>query len=136
MVLGVGVDLLHRGALCRAFLVPGDPFWVKTYAPEEIAEAEAQGDPYADYERLFCMKEAVFKALGLSERVGSFHEIAILTGDGGLPRVYLTGGVGAAAAAKCVRSVLVSVSYENEMILSYAIAQDAESEVCPCREAI
>lgn len=124
MVLGVGIDLLRRGALCRAFLVPGDPFLARTYAPEEIEEAAAADDPCASYERRFCVKEAVYKALGPSAQVGSLREIAILTGAHGAPRVRLTGRIGAAAAAKGVRSVLASVSCERDLILSFAIARD------------
>ena len=123
MVLGVGIDMMKRHSLCRAFLVPEDPFFRKTFAEGEAREASQRGDPYAYLEGRFCLKEAVYKALRPLGNV-PFCEIAIVTDDRGAPCVRLSGRAQKEAEARGVKRVLVSLSYEKDMIVSVALAQD------------
>lgn len=122
-VVGVGIDILHRGGIYAPYLSAGDPFLLATYSERERQAAESRRDPYAFYETRFCCKEAVFKSLGISGERVRFCEIEIMNDENGRPFVTLLGTLGHVAAEKGITEVLISLSYDKDIAEAIAIAQ-------------
>ena len=125
MILGIGVDLLDRTRLCSSFLQPGDPFYEASYAPAEQAEAARREDRLGYLAGRFAGKEAVCKCLGLgqAQKRVLLREICIRSDENGAPVVSLTGEMQAAAEKKHIGSILLSLSYDGNMVMAFAVAQ-------------
>jgi phosphopantetheine--protein transferase-like protein len=122
-VVGVGIDIMHRGSIHPPFLRDGDPFLRATYSERERASAAQRRDPHAFFETRFCCKEAVFKTLGISGERVRYNEIEILNDENGRPTVTLTGVLGKLAAEKGITEILISLSYDKDIAEAVAIAQ-------------
>lgn len=122
-VTGVGIDIMHRGAIYEPYLNANDPFLRATYSAREREAASMRRDPYAFYETRFCCKEAVFKTLGISGERVQFNEIEILNDENGRPTVALLGSLGKHAAEKGITEILLSLSYDKGLAQAVAIAQ-------------
>lgn len=133
-VVGVGIDIMRRGSLYAPYLNDGDPFLRATYSLKEQEAATKHRDPYAFFETRFCCKEAVFKTLGISGERVSFNEIEILNDECGRPSVNLLGELGRQAAKKGITEVLLSLSYDIDIVQAFALAQSIIGEEPKCRE--
>ena len=126
MIKGIGVDILSRKKLDPIlddikFLE--DPFIKKTYTLLEIDEALQREDTKAYFATRFAGKEAVYKALSLEGDDMKLDEIEILTTSSGAPAVLLYGKALEVAEARGIGEVLLSLSYEDDYAVAYAVAQ-------------
>jgi len=97
-------------------------FLTRVYSEAERDEAERQ----ADKERYFCSrfsaKEAVFKSLGIPPDSVRLNEIEICKGEHGKPIVNLLGKVKNLAEARDVKEVHLSLSWEEDYVVAFAVA--------------
>lgn len=127
MVTGVGTDLLKISRLSPETLREDDPFFKSTYTARESAQARERDDPRMYCATRFAGKEAVFKALGIPADGVRLNEIEILAAPDGHPVVTLHGKVRAMADARGICQILLSLSYDTEYAVAYAIAQDNDA---------
>ena len=117
MIHGVGVDVLRLEKLTYVCKIPDDPFIVRSFT-----EAERRHSPLVYYSSRFAGKEAVFKALRISPDRVSLGEIEILNDEDGKPYVNLYGKLKGVADENDLQ-LHISISYEAEEVIAYAIAE-------------
>lgn len=124
---GVGVDILKIAHLCGKCVEPSDSFARKVYTPAEMEEAQRREMPANYYATRFAGKEAVFKALNLPPDGIRLNEIEILSDEKGQPQVTLLGSIAELAARQGIRRVLISLSYDAEYAIAYAVSTEEEA---------
>lgn len=123
MVVGVGTDILSMTRFLDVLDADGGSFVEKIFTAGERKQAHASADERAYLATRFSGKEAVFKCFGIHGDI-RLDEIEILDGETGQPRVSLSGEFGRIAERKGIREVHVSLSYENDYAIAFAVAQD------------
>lgn len=130
MILGIGCDLMALERMPP--LPPEDPFLRKTFTERERREAAGAPDTRRYFATNFSGKEAVFKALRGDPDTFRLDGIEILREPSGAPSVALSGRAAALAAARGVRTVHLSLSWEDEYCMAFAVA---EGEAVPAPPA-
>jgi phosphopantetheine--protein transferase-like protein len=123
MVLGVGTDILGIQRIRDILEDESDPFVLKVFTPGEREQAAENPDPVCYFATRFSGKEAVFKCFGIHGNI-RLSEIEILDGETGQPQVTLSGELSGIAAKKGVRNVQISLSYDTDYAVAFAVAQD------------
>lgn len=126
MIKGIGTDILAIDKLNSVFKKEdylNDSFVKKTYTSLEIELAESRPLPLYCYATHFAGKEAVFKALTTTGEDLRLNEIEILNDDTGKPYVVLHGNALLLAQKKEISHVLISLSYEDNYAIAYAITE-------------
>ncbi|RDX57079.1 fatty acid synthase [Lentinus brumalis] len=120
---GVGVD---------QELISSVPSWNLTFVERNFTEAEiayckSQPSPAASFAARWVGKEAVFKSLGVASKgaAAAMKDIEILPGESGAPTVILHGDAKAAADAKGVKKVHISLSHSDTTAIAFAQASSA-----------
>ncbi|KIJ51487.1 hypothetical protein M422DRAFT_203704 [Sphaerobolus stellatus SS14] len=118
---GVGVDQ----ELISAVPSSNPTFVNRNFTDAEIAYCRAQPAPASSFAARWVGKEAVFKALGVASKgaAAAMKDIEILPDDSGVPRVTLRGDAKAAAEAKSISSVNISLSHSDNIAIAFATAQ-------------
>ena len=119
----MGTDILNMQRLHDILGAESDSFARRVFTDREREQAAESPDPVSYYATRFSGKEAVFKCFGIHGNV-RLSEIEILDGETGQPYVTLSGKLSGIAAGKGIRSVLISLSCENEYAVAFAVAQD------------
>jgi len=122
MIKGIGTDILAISRIRT--LVENDSkdaFIKKTFTEAEIDLANSRYDPVVLYATRFAAKEAVFKSLHLDGNNIRLNEIEILEGEFGRPYVNLHGKVQMLADKIGIKEVEVSISYETDYALAFAV---------------
>ena len=88
MVTGVGLDLLEIDRLAQA-RDRRPRLAERLFTTGEIAFAAERGEPARHLAVRFCAKEAVAKALALTD--GDWHDVEVLGGGDAAPSVRLSG---------------------------------------------
>lgn len=122
MVTGIGTDILKISRLTPETLQEGDPFFKMTYTASEAKQARARANPLYYYATRFAGKEAVFKALRLCPDGIRLNEIEILSREDGSPAVTLHGRLKGLAQKKGIDHILLSLSYDTDYAVAYAMA--------------
>ena len=125
MIKGIGTDILSIDKLTPIFEKEdylNDSFVRKTYTEGEIALAESRPLPIYCYATRFAGKEAVFKALTVTGEDLHLYEIEILSDETGKPYVTLHGQALLLAQKKEISQVLISLSYEDNTAIAFAVA--------------
>lgn len=119
----IGADVLSLDRMGDALAVGGQSFVRRTFCAAEIAWAEHSEDRLHAYASAFAVKEAVFKALALEWNPQlDWPQLEVARLPCGAPSVQLHGEAAAQAAARGVRRVDVSVSYESDLVFAVALA--------------
>jgi fatty acid synthase subunit alpha len=140
-VSGVGVDqgscwvLVTVVRICSHLsteLISSVPSWNPTFVARNFTDAEvaycsSQPAPASSFAARWAGKEAVFKSLGVASRgaAAPMKDIEILPGTNGAPTVALHGEAKAAAAAKGIKNVLISLSHSETVAIAFAQASSA-----------
>jgi phosphopantetheine--protein transferase-like protein len=127
-MLGVGTDILNIQRIRNIFSDVSDPFFKATYTDAERDQALIRPDPVLYFATRFAGKEAVFKCLGIMPAGIRLNEIEILEAETGQPRVTLFGNLKQIAENKGIRDIQVSLSYETDFAIAFAVAQNKKSE--------
>jgi phosphopantetheine--protein transferase-like protein len=123
MVIGIGTDILSVQRIRNGLGSGGGAFVRKSFTEKEREEALTRADPALFFATRFAGKEAVFKCLGVDGAGIHLNEIEILGADTGQPLVTLAGNVLDIASKKGIREIRVSLSYENEYAVAFALAE-------------
>ena len=123
MILGVGTDILDMRRLSPESLKPGDPFLRRAFTAREQAEAAARPEPPVYYAVRFAGKEAVFKSLRTTPDGADLGEIEILDDENGAPCCTLYGDMRARAARLGGTHVHVSLSWDGNLALAFAVLE-------------
>ena len=126
MIKGIGVDILSIDKLNPILQQDNyiqDSFIRKTYTSREIELAETRPNPIYFYATRFAGKEAVFKALNVTGEDLHLNEIEILSTDTGKPYIVLHGMAKTLAENAEISHVLISLSYEDDTAIAYAVAE-------------
>jgi len=124
MVYGIGTDFLHLSRLEPLKNSWDDSFFLRTYTDEERKAALARPEPLLYFADRFAGKEAVYKALSLPPELDRLKEIEILNNDAGRPFVRLYGKIADYAASVGVQRVLVSLSYDGDTAVAFALCEE------------
>lgn len=122
-MIGVGTDILKISHLAGKSIEPSDAFTRKVYTAAELKEAMKREIPLYYFATRFAGKEAVFKALGMSSDDARLNDIEILNDKNGQPHVALTGSLAAAAHKRGIARVMISLSYDTEYAVAFAVAE-------------
>jgi holo-[acyl-carrier protein] synthase len=122
MILGIGTDILDMRWIRNTYVKPDDPFFISSYSEKEHREASERSDPVLYFSTRFAGKEAVLKSLGIDESI-RLREIEILGSDTGRPTVALAGALKATAEKKGIKNVMISLSYDGDYAVAFAIAE-------------
>src|SRR5205807_8117253 len=91
MIVGVGLDVVEVGKV-RELLAAHQTFEERVFTPAERHDCAARADKAEALAARFAAKEACFKALGTGWSQGvSFLQVEVQRGDGGAPRLALSG---------------------------------------------
>jgi holo-[acyl-carrier protein] synthase len=123
MVIGVGADILSMERIRHSLDGDGETFVSRVFTVKERAQAAESPDPASYFATRFAGKEAVFKCFGIDGNI-RLSEIEILDGETGQPQVTLLGEFREIAEEKGIRDVQISLSYENDYAVAFAVAQD------------
>ena len=123
MIFGVGTDILELNRMRSDILQENDPFVKRTFTEKERKEAAAREDSRLFFAGRFAAKEAVYKALRVSAELVDLSEIEVLTESSGGPRVILHDRLLSYKNQQGIRKVHVSISYEKETVLAFAVAE-------------
>ncbi len=123
MIKGVGTDILSVQRIRDILADESDPFVRKVFTPGEREQAAESPDRVSYLATRFSGKEAVFKCFGIHGNV-RLSEIEILDGETGQPQVTLSGELSGIAAEKGIREVQISLSYDTDYAVAFAVAQD------------
>ncbi len=123
MIKGIGTDILKISNILESNLEQSDSFLKKTYSLEEIEQAKSRPNPKYYYATRFSAKEAVFKCFNINGEHIVLNEITILDDEDGKPSVKLSGKLAQLAKDKNIDEILISISYEQEYAVTFAVAQ-------------
>ncbi len=120
MIVGIGVDIVDLARFERAV----------ARTPKLLDRLFAQSEQVHDSHRLtnhslaarFAAKEALIKALGTSNGV-RWHDMPIVSDGERNPSFALTGGIQAAAEAKGITHIHLSMSHDAGVAIAYVIAE-------------
>jgi holo-[acyl-carrier protein] synthase len=123
VVVGVGTDILGVERLHDVLEDTSSGFVDRIFTEREKTQADESGDALSYFATRFAGKEAVFKCFNIHGNV-RLNEIEIIDGETGQPQVTLLGNFLEIARDKGVRDVKISLAYENDYAVAFAIAQD------------
>lgn len=125
MVIGIGTDLLNLRTIAPSVENPDSPFIQKIYTKKEQELIYSRPLPVYSFATRFAGKEAVFKSFGTHGDAFRLNDIEILENTDGAPVVFLHGKAKLLAAKKGIAKILISLSYDKDYAIAYAIALSA-----------
>ena len=123
-VLGLGTDVVNLRRFYGVWGDRGESLRRIAFTQPELSYVSGKQQPERHLAGIFAAKEAVFKALSLSWREGSFAwtMIEIQRSDAGAPVVALRGLAAEGLERLGATRVLVSLAYEEEVVVAVAQA--------------
>jgi phosphopantetheine--protein transferase-like protein len=130
-VHGTGVDVADVARFAR-LVARGPVFTGRWFSADEIAHCQWSPDPARAYAGCFAGKEAVWKALALTDWTGPvpWRWIAVVERLDGAWDVTLSGPVAAAAASACVGDVQIAITHSGARAVAIALATAREGACC------
>lgn len=123
-VIGVGIDLVDVERIERMLADHGDAFLERVYTQGERAYCGLARNRTERLAARYAAKEALLKALGTGMRDGmAWTEIEVAHDPLGAPTMTLTGAVAAAAAARGVVRVAVSLTHAGGFAMAQVVLQ-------------
>jgi holo-[acyl-carrier protein] synthase len=115
-IVGVGIDVVAVARFERA-LTRTPRLARRLFTDDE----RTSGRPEQLAAR-FAAKEAAAKALGAPGGL-RWHDAEVVVGEGGRPRLRVTGGVAAEAEAQGIRTWHVSLSHDGDVATAVVVAE-------------
>jgi holo-[acyl-carrier protein] synthase len=123
MILGIGIDILNIERVHDILETDSDSFVSRVFTIKERKQASDHPDPVAYFATRFAGKEAVFKCFGIDGSGIRLSEIEIRGEETEQPQVRLLGKLSEIAAAKGIKDIQISLSYDTDYAVAFAIAQ-------------
>ena len=117
MILGTGFDLTALPRIKALLEKHGERFLARILTADELAALPAEPARRVAYAAgRWAAKEAAVKALGSGFSAGiGFHDVEVVTLEGGRPELRLHGRAAELAAENGVRALHISISHERDM---------------------
>ena len=122
MILGIGVDLTPVSRMQKAFDAHPERLEARLFTDAERAYCRARAQAAQHFAARFAAKEALLKALRVPEGL-RWHELEVVNDDGGAPSFRLTGNAAAAAAARGVRTLHLSITHADDAAMAFVVAE-------------
>lgn len=123
MVLGIGIDILNIQRMRGVLESDSGSFITKVFTEKEREQVSDHPDPVAYFASRFAGKEAVFKCFGIDGSGIHLNEIEIRGAETEQPQVRLLGKFREIAKEKGVKDIQISLSYDTDYAVAFAIAQ-------------
>jgi holo-[acyl-carrier protein] synthase len=118
-VIGVGIDIVQVSRIAGLLQKYGDRFRQRCFSEAELTLAHQRGKrEAATLAARWAAKEAFRKALGSHPQPLSWHDVEVVHGENGEPRLQLHAAAASALAAAGGSRILLSLSHEHD----YAVA--------------
>jgi holo-[acyl-carrier protein] synthase len=121
-VRGIGVDAVDV-ARFRMVLARRPGLARRLFTDAERSYANSGRDPGPRLAARFAAKEAVLKALGVGIGATGFHEVEVVRGDDGAPRLALEGRAASLAAARGIRFWHISLTHTDLVAVASVVAE-------------
>ncbi len=131
MILGIGMDLCSIDRMQRA--LHNERFATRVFTEGERFYCRQRGEPDQHFAARFAAKEATLKALGVPSGL-RWHEMEVVSGPGGAPRLVLRGAAAAAAAAQGVTKLHLSLTHTHDTAAAVVVAEGAVPAPTPTPE--
>ena len=117
MILGTGFDLTALPRIKALLEKHGERFLTRILTADEMASLPSEPARRVAYAAgRWASKEAAVKALGSGFSAGiGFHDVEIVTMEGGRPELRLHGRAAELAEEKGVNFLHISISHERDM---------------------
>jgi holo-[acyl-carrier protein] synthase len=115
-IVGVGIDVVDVARMSRALTR------TPRLAVRLFTDAERTGSRPEQLAARFAAKEAAAKALGAPGGL-RWHDAEVVVGDGGRPRLRVSGGVAAEADAQGIRTWHLSLSHDGGVATAVVVAE-------------
>ena len=117
MILGTGFDLTALPRIKALLEKHGERFLARILTADELAALPAEPARRMAYVAgRWASKEAAVKALGSGFSAGiGFHDVEVITLEGGRPELRLHGRAAELAEEKGITSLHISISHERDM---------------------
>ncbi len=117
MILGTGFDLTALPRIKALLEKHGERFLTRILTADELASLPSEPARRVAYAAgRWASKEAAVKALGSGFSAGiGFHDVEIVTMEGGRPELRLHGHAAELAEEKGVKFLHISISHERDM---------------------
>ena len=123
-VLGLGTQVLDCARVRRLIDRHAEAFLRQVYTDAETRACHARRHATEQFAAVWAAKEAVFRSLGTTWRRGTaWTDVEVACDGPGGPRVVLHGATAERAAARGVRTVLVTFAHCRQFATAAAIAQ-------------
>lgn len=125
----VGFDIASVADVSHSLRTFGSAYERRVFTPHELEYASRS--PLLRDERLavrFAAKEAVIKALDISDEAFAWNDIEVVKRAGGGCCLVLHGAVGRAARRQGIAQVLLSLSHEGDSAAAFVVALPANAE--------
>ena len=125
MILGTGFDLTALTRIKALLEKHGERFLTRILTAAELAALPAEPARRTAYAAgRWASKEAAVKALGSGFSAGiGFHDVEVVTLEGGRPELRLHGKAREAAEMLGVRAAHISLSHERDMACAMVILE-------------
>ena len=120
MILGIGMDLCPLARMARA--LRNERFAERVFTEGERRYCRQRGEPTQHFAARFAAKEATLKALGVPSGL-RWHEMEVVSGPSGAPRLVLRGAAAAAAAAQGVTKLHLSLTHSTDTAAAVVVAE-------------
>ena len=117
MILGTGFDLTALPRIKALLEKHGERFLTRILTADELDALPSEPARRVAYAAgRWASKEAAVKALGSGFSAGiGFHDVEVVTLEGGRPELRLHGRAAELAEEKGVKSLHISISHERDM---------------------
>jgi holo-[acyl-carrier protein] synthase len=119
--VSIGVDIVNITRMSKNIDKPN--FINRVFTKYEIDYCKNKNNILHHYAGRFAGKEAVFKALKMSNNKGlHWKDIEIICEETGLPMIILHGDAKKLAAEKKITNIQISISHEKDYAVAFVIA--------------
>jgi len=122
MIVGIGVDLTPIDRMGKAMSNHPERLEARLFTDGERAYCRKMAEPMQHFAARFAAKEAILKALSVPEGL-SWHELEVVSEDGGAPRIVLRGRAAEAAQAAGVRKLHLSLTHAGGQAMAFVVAE-------------
>jgi holo-[acyl-carrier protein] synthase len=122
VILGVGLDVVPIARVAALLDRHGERARDRLFSETERADCERRAEPAQHYAARFSAKEAALKALGAPPGL-RWVEMEIQSATGGRPILRFSGAAAAAASARGVETIHVSLTHAGGMAAAVVVLE-------------
>lgn len=125
-IRGVGVDVLKYSRFQHINNFYDDQGIKKIFTPFEIEVSQKHTNLVKYFSARFAAKEAILKSLSINLDLIKYTDIEIYSNEFNKPYVRLLGDIKAHSQLQGIHQIEISLSYEENCVIAYAITTEKE----------